>query len=626
MKSARRKWIAGLVGLFLACASGRAGARAPQSVGPVPGCGIALRLLVVSADGKESVLPAIRQTLDYLGTPYDLFVAVDRPPLAAANLTSGCVGRYQGVILTTGELGYTPAGGGFQSAFGPEEFTTLDAYESLYGARRVVWYAYPTPALGWQWPSFPGGAVDTSAQPLAASFTPQAASVFTHVNRRNALTITNANAYLAPPFDAGTTPLLVDGRGNALAAVRTQPDGRETLALTFDGNPHLTHSLVLAYDLVNWVTRGIFLGERHAYLSPQVDDLFLHNTMWTAATPCGTPVDSTTDTYRITGADYAAAVTWQRSLQFGTLPRNVRLTMAFNGWGANQTYRPDTLTAVVKKYVKDFHFVSHTWDHENLDPATASDATIEVLLNNAMATRLKLGADSRALVTPNVSGLRNADVMKALYATGVRYVVTDTSQPGYGNPTPNTGLWNQYQPKLFMIPRYPTNLFFNVSTPEEWAAEYNCMYNAFWHRNLSYEEILGNISDTLVTYLLKGDLNPLMFHQPNLRAYDGQRSLLGDLLNMTIDKYSRLVNFPVLSPTMAAVGDKMIARAKYNEAGVSAVLIPGRGLVITAANAAVVPITGLNIAGAESYAGQWIAYVTTTAGKSKTIAIPVAVR
>jgi hypothetical protein len=210
--------------------------------------------------------------------------------------------------------------------------------------------------------------------------------------------------------------------------------------------------------------------------------------------------------------------------------------------------------------------------------------------------------------------------------TGIRYVVTDTSQPGYGNPTPNTGLRNELQPKLFMIPRYPTNLFFNVSTPAEWRAEYNCMYNAFWGRNLSYQEILGNISDTMVTYLLKGDLNPLMFHQPNLRAYDGRRSLLGDVIEMTIAKYQALVTFPVVSPTMAAVGDRMMARQAYNQAGISATLVSGRGLVIRAEKAAVVPVTGLNIAGAEQYAGQPIAYVAMAAGTTRTIAIPVGAR
>jgi hypothetical protein len=620
MERGASHWVGGIaVGALLAASAGVAGVRA-QGVTPAPPCGIALKLLVVSADGAEAVLPAIRQTLEYLGTPYDLFVASSETPLTADRLTAGCAGRYQGVILTTGELG---------GAFSSDEFAVLEAYEAGYGVRRVVWYTYPIPALGWWWPSFPDGAFyATPEQPVTATFTPESATVFTHVNRSNPLKIVHANVYRAAVFDAATVPLLVDNAGYSVAAMRTDPStGRQTLAMTFDSNQHLTHSLVLGYDLVTWVTKGIFLGERHAYLTPQVDDLFLHNQMWSPATACGTPVDSTTGTFRLSGADYTAVVNWQRKLQTAPPTKNVRLTMAFNGEGANHIYKPDTLTPAVKKYLSDFHFVSHTWNHPMFDvPFTFAETATQVLYNDAMADKLKLPIDFRNLVTPNVSGLRNPEALRAMVATGVRYVVTDTSQPGYGNPTPNTGLSNEFEPKLFMIPRYPTNLYFNVSTPGEWVAEYNCMYASYWGRNLNYGEILGNISDTMVTYLLKGDLNLLMFHQPNLRAYNGKRSLLGDLIDMTIAKYNALVTFPVLSPTMQAVGDKMIARQTYNQAGVTAMLVPGEGLVLSVAKTATVPVTGLNIVGAEQYAGQRIAYVTVAAGQRKTIRIPVAAR
>jgi hypothetical protein len=608
-----------MAGILVTAGAGVAGV-GTQEISPAPPCGITLKLLVISADGAETVLPAIRQTLDYLGTPYDLFVASAENPLTAARLTTGCAGRYQGVILTTGELAGT---------FSADEFAALEGYEALYGVRRLIWYTYPIPTLGWWWPAFPEGAFyATPEQPVTATFTPEAAAVFTHVNRSNPLKIVHANVYRAAAFDAATVPLLVDDAGYTVAAMRTDPStGRQTLAMTFDSNQYLTHNLVLGYDLVSWVSKGIFLGERHAYLSPQVDDLFLHNQMWSPTTACGTPVDSTPGTFRLTGADYTAVVNWQRKLQTASLTSKVRLTMAFNGEGANGLYRPDTLTPAVKKYRSDFHFVNHTWNHPMFDaPYTFAETVTQVLYNDAMAVKLKLPIDFRNLVTPNVSGLRNPEALRGMVASGVRYLVTDTSQPGYGNPTPNTGLWNEFQPKLFMIPRYPTNLYFNVSTPAEWAAEYNCMYAGYWGRNLSYAEILENISDTMVSYLLKGDLNLLMFHQPNLRAYNGKRSLLGDLIDMTLAKYKALVTFPILSPAMHAIGDKMIARQTYNQAGVTAMLVPGQGLVISVEKSAVVPVTGLNIVGAEQYAGLSIAYITVAAGKTRTIRVPVAVQ
>jgi hypothetical protein len=53
---------------------------------------------------------------------------------------------------------------------------------------------------------------------------------------------------------------------------------------------------------------------------------------------------------------------------------------------------------------------------------------------------------------------------------------------------------------------------------------------------LTYAEILDKESDLMVSYLARFDLDPLMFHQSNMRAYDGVNSLLGDLLHATPDE------------------------------------------------------------------------------------------
>jgi polysaccharide deacetylase len=598
------------------------GAPVGAATAPLP-CGVDLKLLVLTADKKEADLPGILRTLDYLGTPYELFAAAQGPKITMTKLANGCHGFYQGIILTTSELGYTPDGGSYQSAFEPGEQAEIEMYAAQFGVRELVWYGYPSPTFGFMWPS---GGVDTTTTPLQAKFTPAGAAVFARVNTANPLTISNAYTYFSTALDASTVPLLVDNAGHVLAASRKFPDGHETLALTFDSNAYLTHNLVLGYDLVSWVTKGLFLGERHVYMSPQVDDLFLANTMWSANTPCGTPIDSTTLEFRLSGADYRAFIAWQKKLRTGALTSNVKLTWAFNGWGADGNYEPDDLKPAVKQNLGEFYFVSHTWDHPNLDNYTEDQTWDEIWDNNKKAVRLGLPADPATLVTPNVSGLKNPSAMGIAYELGVRYIVTDTSQPGYNNPTPNTGMYNPLAPGIFMIPRYPTNLYFNVDTPAAWTAEYNCIYGPkgtnFWGRDLTYQEILNNISDTWVGYLLNGDLDPLMFHQPNARAYDGVHSLLGDLIDLTVAKYRKLVKFPILSPSMKDVGDKMIARKQYNDAGVTAQIVNGVGLVVTAKKAVTVPITGLKMTGAESYAGQYIAHVALRAGQSKTIPIP----
>ena len=81
-------------------------------------------------------------------------------------------------------------------------------------------------------------------------------------------------------MNAQTIPLLTDDAGNVYAATTTYPDGREALVLTFAQATYVFHTLQLGYGLVSWATRGVFVGEHHAYLSAQIDDLFLASTIY----------------------------------------------------------------------------------------------------------------------------------------------------------------------------------------------------------------------------------------------------------------------------------------------------------------------------------------------------------
>jgi hypothetical protein len=586
-------------------------------------CPVDMRLLVISANGQESVLPAIRETLDYLGTPYDLHVASEPAVLTAATLTTApCQGRYQGIILTTGELGYLNSEDAWGSALTPDEWTALRQYEATFKIRQATWYTYPTPQSGYNI----GYAVDTSLTPVVGALTTEGAKVFSYLNATTPITIANAYTYLATPLGAGVTPLLVTTGGHALALVNTAVDGREELSLTFDGNQYLMHSIALGYGLVRWVTRGIFLGERHTYMSPQVDDLFLHNDQWVATTPCGTPFELTGYEHRTTASDIRAVWMWQLYTRLNPATRAVKITMAFNGYGAAKgVYTPDDLTPFIKQpLIKSaFHWVSHTYTHENLDAVTAATTRFELNSNIKTASTLALpGFTPSTLVTPDVSGLVNPVFLKAAHNIGVRYLVSDTSRPGYNNPSPNTGIVNPLQPGIFMIPRYPNNLFFNVGSPADWAGEYNCLYRAFWGRDLTYDEILEIESQRLLTYLLKGDLDPWMFHQTNLDAYDGVRTLLTDLLGATIAKYNAITNLPILSPPMEDIGALMKARATYNASGVRATWNPNGSITIRVAQKAVIPITGLRNSGAESYGGQAIAHITVNPRTPVTVTAP----
>ena len=234
---------------------------------------IDLKLLVINnAAAGYADFPAIQQILNYVGTPYDV-VDVSSTLPALSNDTA-CHGFYQGIIFAFGDDIYN------NSAMN----STLNSYQVSYGVRRLNWYTNPTADFGLN------NATSTlsDTQTDAANFTAAAGPIFFYANTKTPVTIANAFAYLTTPTTptgGGTvTPLLVDGAGNTLSAITQFSDGRQYLNQMFDSNPFLMHDLVLAYGLVNWVTKGVFLGDYHVYATQEVDDFFIDDSEWIPST------------------------------------------------------------------------------------------------------------------------------------------------------------------------------------------------------------------------------------------------------------------------------------------------------------------------------------------------------
>jgi MYXO-CTERM domain-containing protein len=553
------------------------------------------RLLVIGANGTSATLDAIRSTLDYLGTPYDVLDASAGPAPTAASLASGNHGKYQGIILDAGGL-EVPSG----SAFSDAAWAALTSYEAAFGVRRLSLYTAPSASYGL---SPAGAGVDAAAAPVAAQCTPAGAAVFVGANCASPVTIDRGFVYPATALDGATTPLLVDGAGHVLAASRTGGDGRETLALTFGQSASAVFSLELAYGLVDWVTNGLFIGERHVYAAPQVDDLFLASTIYTGGT------------YRITDADLQAFADWLNARRSKPTTQAFRVAFAANGSGSAS--RPnDPLTAKAVALGTTFPWINHSWDHPVLDSLSYAAVFTEFMHNDAYLKMIGVQPYSSAqAVTPNLSGLGSINAMQAMYDFGIRAVVSDDSAVGEGNPSPNAGILNALVPGVLEIPRHPTELYFNVSQPAEWEPEYAVLRKAA----LGYDAIIDSESSTLLLYLLRGDTDPWMFHQANLRDHGGGHSLLGDLLDATFDKYAAVATFPVVSPQMEDLAEVVAERMSLNASGVVATIQPGAQITVSVAQAATVPVTGLCAAGAVSYAGQPISYVKLAAGQSVTL-------
>jgi Abnormal spindle-like microcephaly-assoc'd, ASPM-SPD-2-Hydin/Cep192 domain 4/HYDIN/CFA65/VesB-like, Ig-like domain len=299
---------------------------------------IDMKLLVINNSvANYADFPAIQQVLNYVGTPYQV---VDASTGVLPALSDGaCHGYYQGVIFAYGGDYYSF--GGQNGATGLTYQQTLINYEITFKVRQLNWYDVPDTNFGMN----NTGTQIPSTQTYTANFTPAAASVFFYANTATPLTITNAAVNLATAGTGGgtLTPLLQSG-SNIISAIYNNGQGQTFLTQTFDSNASLTHDLVVAYGLLNWVSQGVFLGDYHVYASPQVDDFFIDDSEWTPDAPCLTnlatrdrtaPDASNLPVFRLNTADMTQLVSWQTSVQNDPsgLFKPFTLTLAMNGVG-----------------------------------------------------------------------------------------------------------------------------------------------------------------------------------------------------------------------------------------------------------------------------------------------------
>ncbi len=628
-----------------------------------------MKLLIVAMDGTEPDYAAIKFFVETLGIPYQTAFTL-RPgatvgaapvpqPLPALTDPTGSKGLFQGIILTDGNLGYcyTPAGATqvCQSSVSQAGWDTLEGYARDFGVRLVAYYAFPEARYGL---AYDHAVATTDAAPAMATFTPAAAPLFPYLNPANPVKIANAYLYYAKPAPAAgetTTPILSVG-GLVAGAVHTKADGREYMVFTMDNNPYLLHSLTLNYGIINWVTKGVFLGGRKVYLTPQVDDVFLSNDEYVQGVASCTPVGFVTDptfdpanacpTLRITGSDLKGLADWQKSWNANSQFQRFKVTHAFNGVGATDglgaLLTKDDLVNQSVNLRGSFFWINHTWDHEDLDcynpapnagvrtciAANYAQAGAEIAENAVLAKLLTLPLDKTSMVTPGITGLKNAAFLKAASDLGIRYLVSDTSHPEYVPAIPNTGIRNTFQNSLLMIPRRPTNLFYNTVTgqpgvPGSLTDEYNYFYGpqgifriggaggpAFFPTTQTYADIINRESDNLLTYMLRYEIYPQMYHQSNLYRYNGRNSMFSDVHDAALNKFARISTLPVTSLTQTDLGREIESKMAVLSAQVTGTLTPGRNIVLSGRSAATVTLTGVCFGtNCESYGGQCVSKV-----------------
>ncbi|MBL8217565.1 MAG: hypothetical protein JNK87_42990 [Bryobacterales bacterium] len=617
---------------------------------------VQMRLLVLTASGTEPSLAAIRFFLDRTGTPYDVIVAGKGERLPA--LERDGTGLYQGVLLATGNLGMCDPD--CRSALTESEWERLDTYTATYGVRSVSYFTFPEARYGMEYRASTFASLDA---PRQLTFTRAAQDVLPDLNTANPLAVGGASIYAARAIAAPgekTEPLLSYPDGVA-AVVHTKTDGREYLALNFDQSPYLFHSLALQYELLRWVTKGVFLGTPRVTLTPQVDDLFLPNFLFTkdneACSPDLPAVVLTTTfatacpSFRMTGADLATLHQWQEGIMRRPQTRHFRLTLAFNGFGIRPPGEDD-LFAEALHSADAFFWVNHTFSHRSLScyaaadasgacrPASFEESLTEIQTNADLANHAGLFYDRTSIVTPGISGLDNPAFLAALAADGVRYLIGDMSRPEGVPAVPNTTMPSGND-KVLLVPRRPTNIFYNANTPHTSVPgsetdEYNHFFGPEgtiriggpggppYNGNVqTYEQIIDKESDALLAGMLGFELYPFMYHQSNLYAYDGRHSLLTDSIDAALAKFEKLLKLPVQSLPQSEVGRRMEEQRTWmawKDQG-SAVLRPGESVTLQYPAGMIVPVTGVCATACNYYGADAQSRIPVAAGQPLTLPI-----
>ena len=282
---------------------------------------VQMQVLVLGDDVNDYSYKSITTHLTVLGVPY-VGIPLDTVTpdskgnrltnIAFTNPTTG-QGLYQGLIYT--DRTFSPCNPTCTTLLTNTDWTTLSNYISQYNIRVVTYYTYPDP----KWGLTPvSGAGYSSSNPLQVKLTSAGASIFPYINAANSIPVAGSGgpiwAYKANATAAAgetTTPILTVG-SNVVGVTHVNTSGQQSLSLTMDNYPTLLHSLAFSYGVINWVTNGIFLGQRQVYINPQDDDILLGDRLYAPTLPqC--PDDPSCPVIIGTSTDMQALANWQNT-------------------------------------------------------------------------------------------------------------------------------------------------------------------------------------------------------------------------------------------------------------------------------------------------------------------------
>ncbi|RKF82555.1 putative extracellular serine-rich protein [Golovinomyces cichoracearum] len=583
-------------------------------------------VLILARDMNSAY--SVSSGLNGYGIPHEVRVVPKTGILLPILNESDSQGNY-GAIFVVSDVTYDYGGTlGFQSAITGAQWTAIFDYQVNFGVRLVRLDVFPSAEFGTTTSS--GGCCDNGIEQMISisdtSLFPTAglktnAGVSTKGLWHYPATISNSSfttefAQFAPSrsYPNVTT-----------AGVINSFPGRQQMAwfLGFSTEWSATSNF-LQHASIHWATRGLYLGYRRLNLNTQVDDVFLvsdiysppgetlqivpsdleQHVSWTATVnerlsngsnwfielghngngnietavdvgnaSCGIgpieyneQIDTPLEWAKPPGTGVDLWPSTPADFPYGTECTNVD---ALRMWFSN----PDNLNA--------FAHVSHTFTHEDQNNATYHDVFQEISWNKAWLKQV--GIDSatkfsdRGIIPPAITGLHNADALKAWLDNGIVNVVGefyenlslacffidhtylgDNTRPVLLNhvnemwPLITTVADNGYD-GVVIVPRWATNIFYNCNLPDCTVLEW---INTSTGRG-DFDTLLAVERETNIRNLFGLHRDPFMFHQANLDYGNAEEitingvtqklSLFQAWVETMIQEITRLVTWPVLS-------------------------------------------------------------------------------
>src|ERR1035438_1005353 len=387
--------------------------------------------------------PAWVSALSSEGVQYTLVTPSGTAPtetMTLPTLSSGTTGNFDAVVFAD-----SPAN------FASTQFAALDAYESAFQVRQIDGSTFPY--LGTTIATAPDAPGDTPGETATVT----AAGLVGLPALKGPLPIA-ALTYVVPGVVTAGAPYtswINDPLGNTLAGVyvhanllpqSTLPDpqaGVSEMQVDFQYVASSLQWLLLAPQLINWVTQDTHLGLYRNYFGQDVDDTFIADNEWSSqyqCTPAATnpsdftcpagvannPADTPNDV-QMSAADVAYVVAWEAQT-------GIKLNLAFNAAGAcdsptasaaicngSITDTAGTFTdpgyaadanapndaALVNALLADqadFNWTTHTWSHQFLGCNVGQPQALTSATANATGGTLAAGSFSYEITAATAYG------------------------------------------------------------------------------------------------------------------------------------------------------------------------------------------------------------------------------